>query len=533
MNIAVAQINSTVGDIGNNTQKILEYCRKAEAKGADIVVFPELSLCGYPPEDLVFKPDFVRKNKYFLRKLKEGIGNILVIVGFVDSKDSHYYNAAALIYRKKILHIYHKIILPNYGVFDEKRYFTPGGILPVYKIRENSFSLNICEDIWRGKEMLKEAYRSCPFNFIINISASPFNLGKIKERQKILEQRAKQFSAAVIYCNLVGGQDELVFDGGSMVIDTRGRLVRVGKRFREDLFYFNPSVLYGSSSLILNKVQDAYEALILGIKDYVKKNNFQRVVVGVSGGIDSALVLTLAKYALGSRKVEALIMPSRYTSKGTLRDAQRLCTNLKVKYYLIDIENIVESVRRSAVIFASSQLSSLTSQNIQARVRGLLLMAFSNQKGALVLNTGNKSELSVGYCTLYGDMVGGFGVLKDIYKTMVYKLACYVNRRYNHPIPSAIISRPPSAELKAGQKDEDDLPPYKVLDEVLKLYIEKEMPFDKIVNYGFSRSVVKQIIQLVDRNEYKRRQSPPGVKVTTRAFGKERRMPIVNKFRYS
>jgi len=529
--IGLAQINPCVGDFEGNFSKILYYIDKARKKEVDIVVFGELSLCGYPPEDLLLKPQFIEENIRYLNRLKSYTKKIKVILGFVDRRRDKIFNAYAFFEDGKLKDIYHKIYLPNYGVFDEKRYFTSGEKIPFYFLGDYSFSVNICQDIWQKSYLERLSKKN--LDFIINLSASPYHLGKISLRKSILSQASQYLNCFLFYCNIVGGQDELVFDGTSMVVSPSGKVVEFAKRFKEDflIFNFNKNKRLVPQQLRVSYVEEVFEALKLGLFDYVKKNGFKKVIVGVSGGIDSALVVSLATLTLGRKNVFGLIMPSQYTSSQAFDDAKRICKNLRIKFYTVNIRDIFEAYLSTLKPFFRNRPFDNTEENIQARIRGNLLMAFSNKFGYLVLNTGNKSEVSCGYCTLYGDMVGGFGLLKDVPKTMVYKIARYINKVYKREvIPSSVFRRPPSAELKPNQKDSDTLPPYPLLDPVLKLYIEEDLPFKEIVGRGFDKDLVKRVIRMVDTNEYKRRQSPIGIKITPRAFGKDRRMPIVNKF---
>ena len=530
MKIALAQINPVVGDFEYNFSKMRRIIRESLQKEMDLLIFPELSLCGYPPEDLLFKPSFIKANRKYINKLSREVkGEMVVIAGFVYQNEGGTFNSAGVLSGGKVKDVYSKILLPNYGVFDEKRYFHPGKDITVYVNEDIKIGLTICEDIWG--ETVVSGLRKENLDLVVNISASPFYSGKLSLRKKFLASGAKKLSSFILYCNLAGAQDELIFDGTSMVINPRGETILQGKRFSEDFITFDTQKKYRPVKLRHNPVEDICRALVLGVEDYVSKNNFEKVVVGVSGGIDSALTLAIAKLALGRENVLGLIMPSQYTSKETLSDAVKVCKNLGVKHSIISIKDIYGSFMKE--LSSSSHLDdfSLAAQNLQARIRGNILMSFSNQEGYLVLNTGNKSEVSVGYCTLYGDMVGGFGVLKDVYKTKVYKLASFINKiSRKKVIPQSIIKRSPSAELKPNQKDEDELAPYSLLDRILKLYIEKDECRGDIIKKGFNPKIVRKILSMVDRNEYKRRQAPPGIKITPKSFGKDRRMPITCRF---
>ncbi|MCM8796134.1 MAG: NAD+ synthase [Candidatus Omnitrophica bacterium] len=562
LRIALAQINSTVGDLEGNSRKIIEYIQKAKEFGVDIISFPELALTGYPPEDLLLKPKFIQDNLEELKKLAELIHDIVAILGFVDIREKDIYNAAAVIYNGEIKGIYHKMLLPNYGVFDEKRYFKSGYNPLVFKLGKIIFGVNICEDIWHKEGPVKEQAR-LGAKLILNINASPYYAGKIKEREKIVQNQAKENGVFVSYTNLVGGQDELVFDGQSMVIDKDGKIILRAEAFKEDLLVLDlPTEAIAKAGLgiplnkikfkkiikisdeviskkpilpkretrTLEQVEEIYRALILGLKDYVFKNGFRNVVIGLSGGIDSSLVATLAVDALGKENVIGVFMPSRYSSKESEEDAKLLARNLGIR--LIDIS--IEQIYKIYLVVLETQFLGLerdiTEENLQARIRGNILMAFSNKFGWLVLTTGNKSEISTGYATLYGDMAGGFAVIKDVPKTLVYKLAEYRNS-LGQLIPERVLTKEPSAELKPNQRDSDTLPVYEKLDPILKAYIEEDKSLDEIISLGFDKETVYRVLTMVDKSEYKRRQSPPGIKITPKAFGKDRRMPITNKYR--
>jgi len=537
MRIAIAQINSTVGDIEKNADKIINYILKARDRSADIVVFPELALSGYPPEDLLLKKGFLKKNRLELKRIIDASKSIFVIVGFPNYNKEGIFNAAALIYNKRLIDVYHKIILPSYGVFDEKRYFHPGGMIPIVPLgKETKFSVNICEDIWHPLGPHRAAHLSGKAKLIINISASPYHAGKILERQKVLKARAVKNNIFVCYCNLVGGQDELVFDGGSLIFGPKGNLLMRAPQFKEDLIIADLDLKRPKESIakkvrLLKPLDEIYSALVMGLKDYVCKNGFEKVVLGISGGIDSALTAKICCDALGHDNVVALSMPSKFTSTMTKKLTKRLSRNLGIRLINLPISSIYKGYLSDFKKEFKGRRPDITEENLQARIRGNMLMALSNKFGWLVIGTGNKSEISVGYCTLYGDMVGGFAVLKDVPKTLVYKLSEYINRKAKHNIiPRSIITRAPTAELKKGQRDQDVLPAYPVLDKILYEYVERDKAKEDIVGFGFNKRIVNKVISMVDKNEYKRRQSPPGVKITPKAFGKDRRMPLVNRF---
>ena len=532
---AIGQINTIVGDLKANSDKILSCIKEASAKGVDLIVFPELSITGYPPEDLLLKPRFIKENLKCLKKISQEAGDAVAVIGFVDEEKGDIYNSAAVICNKKIICVYHKMHLPNYGIFDEKRYFKPGLRNALVKTRDFSFGLNICEDIWARQSGIEEKVFS-KAQFLVNISASPYHIGKFKERERIIGIKAKRFGIPIVYCNLVGGQDELVFDGRSALFGKDGLVIAEAKAFDEDLLIFDLGSARGQKKTHLktkpiSEHEEIYSALTLGLKDYVRKNNFNKVALGLSGGIDSALVACIAADALGRGNVLAISMPSRYSSAGTQKDAEIIAGNLGIKFHKISIDSIFSSYLNTLSMHFKGSKPSIAEENIQARIRGNILMAFSNKFGYLVLNTGNKSETSAGYCTLYGDMAGGFSVIKDAPKRLVYELAEYRNKREGKDIiPKSIFKRAPTAELRPNQKDQDTLPPYDFLDRVIDLYVEKNKGFEDIVKELGRRDVVKKTLNMIDRSEYKRRQAPPGIKITPMAFGKDRRMPITNKF---
>jgi NAD+ synthase (glutamine-hydrolysing) len=561
--IAQAQINPTVGDFQGNINKIGIFINRAKEAGAEIVTFPELAITGYPPEDLLMKPSFVRRNKEAIKEVAEFCADICAVVGFVDVEGAFLYNSAALIHDKKIVGVYHKIELPNYGVFDEKRYFKSGNEGFVFDYRGVKISLTICEDIWVEKSDVEKNVISGGCSVVLNLSASPFHAGKVGERTKVVCEFAKRTCAYLFYNNMVGGQDELVFDGGSMVVTPQGEILARAERFREDMLvtdvefqalvdkrvdeiatikhYVIPScekkekkkeLVKNRLSPQLDEVEEIYQALILGTRDYLHKNRFEKAVLGLSGGIDSSLTACIASSALGIGNVIGVTMPSRYTSDETRADAKKLATNLGIKLIEIPLENIFQAYAESLQEAFGEGEPGVEMENLQARIRGNILMALSNRFGWLVLTTGNKSETATGYCTLYGDMAGGFAVIKDVPKTMVYKLAKLINKKAGRDIiPESVIARPPTAELRPNQKDEDTLPPYHILDPIIHLYVEEEKSASEIASEGFDLAIVDHVIRMVDRAEFKRRQAPPGVKITPKAFGKDRRMPITNKFR--
>ena len=525
------------GDIAGNTQQIIEAASEARDRlHADIIIFPELSITGYPPEDLLLRPDFQQHTKEALQKIRHDCQGTVLIVGYIEEHDNQLFNACGVIQAQQIHMTYYKQELPNYGVFDEKRYFVAGKQSSVFHYNGISISLSICEDIWSDNIIQK--IMADKSDILINISASPFYQNRLDERKQHLKAIAQKYQTPILYTNLVGGQDELVFDGGSMVISAKGTIDFCASQFNNELslvtldskirqwYHHSASAMPVSAD---KNEQNIYHALVLGLKDYINKNQFQGVILGLSGGIDSALTLCLAVDALGAEKVEVLIMPSCHTAQISIEDAIQQTNNLKVKYHIFPIDSLFEEFKKTLTPFCSNTNPGITEENIQARCRAVLLMAVSNKTGKLVLATGNKSELSVGYSTLYGDMAGGFSPLKDVYKTLVYKLAKWKNT-LSPIIPPRVISRAPSAELKPNQTDQDSLPPYKILDSILEAYIDYETKPEAIIAQGHAPELVNMIIDKVKRSEYKRRQAAIGTKITQRAFGRDRRYPITNSY---
>ena len=538
--IVIAQVNPIVGDIDGNTQLVIESVKNAEiSHHADIVVFPELTLSGYPPEDLLLRPSMQRRISSALAFLAQQEFQAMVLLGYPKVVGSKRFNVAGVLKDRRWIAEYAKQQLPNYQVFDEKRYFSSGKEPCVFDLKGIPTAITICEDIWH--QQIAEQANITDAQLMININASPFHRGKQQQRHQLLSQRARQAGMPIIYSNQVGGQDELVFDGGSFVVDKDGSPVAQAPLFQQGLFpvcieITNRHLKYLSSpdqsiQPPTTELSCIYQALTLGVKDYVEKNNFNGVVLGLSGGIDSALTLAIAVDALGKDRIEAVMMPFRYTSRLSRESAAYQARCLGVSYHCISIESTYQAMMDSLAdslpeSFADAPPST-TEENLQARCRCVLLMAISNKKGLLVLTTGNKSELAVGYSTLYGDMAGGFDILKDVPKTMVFELAKYRNT-LSEVIPISVIERPPSAELAPNQKDEDSLPPYDQLDQILALYVEQDCSADEIIKRGFDKDTVNRVIQLVDVNEHKRRQAPIGVRITERGFGRDRRYPITN-----
>ncbi len=583
----MVQMNPTVGDVDGNVRRIGGWLREAKKAGADLVAFPELAVTGYPPEDLLLKPQFLDDNRRAVQEIIRQSRGLAVVVGCVGESAlsepkveqpmvvpagrHELSNAATVIAGGRLVATYAKRYLPNYGVFDESRYFHPGRRIPVVVLAGVAIGVNICEDIWYPEGPTR-AQAAAGAEIIVNINASPFHVGKSRLREQMLATRARENGVIVTYTNMVGGQDELVFDGNSLILDQSGEVVLRGKAFEEDMLVADLNVvavardrmaqgrkkwgggrtratvdrivvsespratkrprLVPAGAAPLEPLEEVYRALVVGVRDYVAKNGFKRVVIGLSGGIDSALTAVVAVDALGASNVLGLFMPSPYTSRESREDVAELAARVRVEVKTIPIHDMLKAYLRSLAGSFAGRRADSTEENIQARIRGNLLMAFSNKFGHLVLTTGNKSEMSVGYATLYGDMAGGFAVIKDVPKTMVYELARLRNRRDRlEVIPKRTFDRSPTAELKPDQKDEDTLPPYAMLDPILKAYVEEDRAPEEIVEMGFDRRTVAQVITMVDRSEYKRRQAPIGIKITHRAFGKDRRMPITNRYR--
>ncbi len=593
LRLGLAQVNVTVGDLDGNFRKILDYVGRARALGVDVLTFPEMAVTGYPPEDLLLKPSFIETAIARTRDLLPHTAGMTVIVGTVE-RDVDLYNAAAVLHDGRWVGSYRKRYLPNYGVFDENRYFMPGTGNPVFVRDGTVIGLSICEDIWYAGGPLQEQVIRGGAEVVINLSASPYHAGKAQGRRRMLCTRAADNLAVVCYANLVGAQDEIVYDGNSLIVDEQGQVLAEGELFVEDLVVadveldavFNarlhdprlrkeraldsgartqrielpaagaatagdepgppagagnggtatavaarPALERRVAVVQPDLVAEVYAALVLGTRDYVRKNGFDAAVLGLSGGVDSALCACIAADAIGAQRVVAVAMPSPYTSAASKQDAEGLARALGLRFYSIPIEGAFQAALAALAPAFTGRPADTTEENLQARIRGNYLMALSNKFGWLVLTTGNKSEYSAGYTTLYGDMAGGFAVLKDVYKTMVYQLAQYRNRRGGDaPIPPHTLSRPPSAELRPDQTDQDTLPPYDVLDPILRFYVEEDRSATEIAGLGYDEALVRRVIAMVDRAEYKRRQSPPGVKISPRAFGKDRRLPITNRW---
>ncbi|MDQ7016723.1 MAG: NAD+ synthase, partial [Gammaproteobacteria bacterium] len=532
MRIVIAQINPTVGDVVGNTELIVTTATEARQRcSADLVIFPELTLLGYPPEDLLLRPGLQARIEAAVQTLKQSVKGVAILFGLPSFGQRGLYNSAMLLSEGEVLALYHKQQLPNYGVFDEKRYFIAGDQPCVVAFQGLKLGISLCEDIWTAKVAAQA--KEAGAQLLLNLNASPFHWGKGEQRRAVLQARSAETGLPLVYVNQVGGQDELVFDGDSMLLDAKGKVVLQGHSFQEALLPFEINAEGELTPLCVDPVEAlseeaaTYQALVLGVRDYVTKNGFKGAVIGLSGGIDSALTLTIAVDALGADQVEAVMMPSRYTADMSRQDAEAEAKSLGVLYRSISIEPLFEGFLTALQDEFAGLKADTTEENIQARCRGVILMAISNKKGKILLTTGNKSEMAVGYATLYGDMAGGFAPLKDVPKTLVYRLARYRNRE-QEVIPERVIVRPPSAELAPDQKDEDSLPPYAILDAILERFVERDESLEQMVAAGFERHTVQRVMRMVVINEYKRRQAPPGVRVTQRAFGRDRRYPITS-----
>jgi len=558
LRVALAQVNPTVGDLSGNAALIKDYFARAAEGGADMVAFPELAITGYPPEDLLLKPSFVRQNLEILRDLAKTLKGPAAVIGFVDhDKAGRLYNAAAVVAGGRVRGVYHKEELPNYGVFDEKRYFAEGTGLPLFVIRGVQIGVTVCEDAWIGDGPVQGVARNGA-EVVLNINASPYHRDKSFERQVLFRQRARDNKVFFLYVQTVGGQDELVFDGDSLTYAPDGRLLVRGAQFEEELVLVDielpdktrrikkgaevvqiskasarkkPPLPERHARRGMDRVEEVYSALQLGTRDYIRKNGFASVVMGLSGGIDSSLTAVIAADAIGAENVVGIAMPSEISSSESLEDAKELATNLGIQFDVLAIAGIQRAFMDALADPFAGTKPGLAEENLQARIRGTILMALSNKFGHLVLTTGNKSEMATGYSTLYGDMAGGFAVLKDVPKTLVYELSAWRNSYGLAAIPDRVFTKPPSAELRLGQTDQDELPPYDELDPILSAYVEEDRSIREMIALGYDEKTVRKVVEMVDRSEYKRRQAPPGVKITARAFGKDRRLPITNGFR--
>jgi NAD+ synthase (glutamine-hydrolysing) len=544
MRIALGQFNAVVGDFAGNSEKMRQMYARAVKADVDLLAFPELAVCGYPPEDLLYKQQFLTDCSMTLKKLAADCPNVNIIAGFAEGQRDNSHNAAALLKGGKICKVYRKGMLPNYGVFDERRYFIPGTQPLVIEVKGLRIAVTICFDIWNIEWLREFLADAGQIQMILNISASPFHTGKIWAREKVIAACAKEFNCAVAYCNLVGGQDELIFDGRSIFADSTGGIVAKAKAFDEDLMVADVVPAANGTVQIkpmqppaeqpVDSIDEIYQALVLGTRDYTGKNGFKKVLLGLSGGIDSSVTAAIAVAALGAENVIGISMPSEFNSPETISDAEKLAKNLGIEFHTIPIGPILDKFHSSLLAVEGWNNNGIAYENLQARIRGCILMSFSNRFGSLVLTTGNKSETAVGYSTLYGDTAGGFGVIKDVPKTTVYELAEHINRTAGRQIiPADVITRPPSAELAPNQKDSDALPDYDLLDKILKGYVEEDMSIKELVAEGLPEDVVRKVVRMVDRNEYKRRLSPPGIKITPKAFGKDRRLPITNHYSQS
>jgi NAD+ synthase (glutamine-hydrolysing) len=541
--IALGQINPTVGDFSGNAGKIIEYARRAQTAGAGLILFPELAICGYPPRDLVERPSFVARNRESAERIAAETVGISVLCGLVTPAESHtgksVMNSAALLQDGKIAFVQSKMLLPTYDVFDEMRNFAPAKSQQLFSFCGNRMALTICEDAWNDEKFWpKQLYTVDPVQaliraggtFVLNISASPFWIGKRELRRDMLAAIAGQHKVPVAMVNQVGGNDSLIFDGSSIVLNAEGKVIATGRSFEEDLIYFDSKALTGDlHEQIAGEEGSVYSALVLGTRDYMRKCGFQKAIIGLSGGIDSALTAVIAADAAGAENVIGVGMPGPYSSPGSIEDARTLARNLGIRFELLSINQVYDAYRGTLKNVFAGLKEDVTEENIQSRARGTMLMALSNKFGAIVLSTGNKSELGVGYCTLYGDMVGGLAVISDVPKTLVYRLSRYANSR-SPVIPQATLEKPPSAELRPDQKDSDSLPPYEILDAVLEDYVEDAHSADRIAaDRGFDLETVRRVIRMVDRAEYKRQQAAPGIKISPKAFGYGRRFPIAAK----
>ena len=543
MKAALAQINPTVGDLADNEAKILAAYRRGVEAGVELVIFPELAVCGYPPRDLLHKSQFIAQNQAVLERLAAATGQVGLLVGYVGKNSTRpgreATNAVALLQNGKILATRVKSLLPTYDVFDEDRYFEPAQEISPVEFNGQKIGLTICEDVWNDEDFWQDRrYRRNPAaelvaagaKIICNVSASPWHLGKNKVRHEMLRSLAAKTKCPLLYCNVVGGNDELVFDGSSLAFNATGQIVGAGAMFAEDFIVVDTASIAAVAPAPMPDEEKIYKALVLGLRDYLHKCGFKSAVLGLSGGIDSAITAVIAVDALGKENVRGISLPSEFSSQGSLDDARILAQNLGIQYGVIPIQPMFAAVRAQLKELFAGRPEDTTEENIQARLRGVTLMAMSNKFGSLLLTTGNKSELAVGYCTLYGDMCGGLAVISDVPKTMVYRISNWVNRE-REIIPAASITKPPSAELRPDQTDQDSLPPYDVLDAILEKYVVECRSSDEIIRAGFDEATVRRVVRLIDFNEYKRRQAAPGLKVTSKAFGVGRRIPIAQRYR--
>ena len=542
MRVGLGQFDAVVGDLEGNAGRMREIYGRARQQGVELLLFPELAVCGYPPEDLLLKRHFLEENHEVVKKLAADCPEATIVVGFAGLFGGNAYNCAGVLKNGRLANVYRKGLLPNTGVFDEKRYFEQGAKHLIIKQGGLNVAITVCMDIWDIDWLVKFFKSTGRIDLLVNISASPFHLGKLQLRQDIISQCATQFRSPVCYCNLVGGQDELVFDGQSIIADDSGKIVAIAGAFEEDLLVADFTKqeekvqiepLGRKAPVVLDMLDEMYHALVLGTRDYVRKNGFNKVLIGLSGGIDSAVTAAIAVAAIGAENVIGITMPSQFNSPDTVSDAEKCAKNLGVKFMTIPIGRVLERFNSTLEQVPGWDNKGIAYENLQARIRGTILMSLSNQMHALVLTTGNKSETAVGYATLYGDTAGGFAVIKDVFKTRVYKLALYINEiNKREVIPQSVIDRIPTAELRPNQKDTDSLPEYELLDKILRRYVEEDKSAQGIIEEGLPKDVVNRVISMVDRNEYKRRQSPPGVKITPKAFGRDRRLPITNRYNH-